>query len=523
MLQRILNIVAWLGTALVVAGAAAIKFAPQYDRYARWMVWAGLVCVFLYPIGLALSGLNRRQSKYATITFTSVVIVLGILVAVNYLSNRRFKRWDLTTNLVNSLSEQSLKVVGDLKTPIKLVIVDVTEKLDQYRGRMSMYENASRQVSVEYFDPYKDPIRATKYALTNLPSLVVEYMGRTEKAAAIEERDITSAIIRAVNGQARKVYFVQGHGEPSPTGASNAGFSGVAGLLKGNNVTVETLVLTQHKDVPEDATVLVIAGPTTDLLDQEIEQIKAYLAKGGKLLAMLDPDVAERPQPTARLTALLAEWGVEVSNNVVIDASGRSNDPSLVVAFPPYPNHPITDGFQKSTIYPVARMAAPVAKAPEGKTVQPLVQTAPDAWAETDIAGLRAGKPPELNADKGDKAGPVTVATTVTAAVATPAPAKKDGEEPPTPPQTRIAVFGNARFATDTVAGNLGNADLFLNTVSWLSAQENLIAIRPREPHESRLEMTPNQSWVVGLFAVAIVPLLVFGAGVMSWARRRRS
>ena len=86
MVQRILNVIGWIGTALVVAAVGIRLFRPEWDRYAMYLAWAGLVCVLLYPIAQwrqIAKSLNRRQSKYATVAATSVIIVLGILVAVN--------------------------------------------------------------------------------------------------------------------------------------------------------------------------------------------------------------------------------------------------------------------------------------------------------------------------------------------------------------------------------------------------------------------------------------------------------
>jgi ABC-type uncharacterized transport system involved in gliding motility auxiliary subunit len=407
-----------------------------------------------------------------------------------------------------------------------MVVVDLAENLDRHRDRVSMYDNASNEVSVEFFDPNKDPIRAKAYELASLPTIAIEYMGRTEKVTTIEEREITSAIIRAVSGQARKMYFVQGHGERSATAADDGtSYKFVADLLKGDNITAEPLALTQHKDIPEDATVVAIAGPTADLLEEEVEQLKRYLDKGGKLMVLLEPVFGERAQPLTRLTGLLSEWGVEMGNDIVIDVSGRSNNPAFVVASPPYPSHSITERFGVSTIFPTARSVSPAAKLPDGKTVQPIVQTASEAWAETDIAGLEADRQPEPNTDKGDKQGPVTLAVAATANVATPPPAEKkeDGADPPTPPQTRIAVFGDADFASGNVANTLGNVDLFLNTVSWLTAQENLISIRPRERSDSRLNITPGQLDAVWYLSILVVPALVLAAGIFAWTRRRRS
>jgi ABC-type uncharacterized transport system involved in gliding motility auxiliary subunit len=526
MVARILNVISWIGVALVVAALAIFVTRPELGQYAKYMAWTGLVFVLLYPIVMwrEIAGqFRRRQSKYAALASASVIIVLGLLVAINYLSNRRSKRWDLTANSVHTLSEQSQKVVKGLKTPLKLILIDRTTAFDQYRDRLSQYDYASDNVSVEYLDAEKDPVRVKQYGIQSVPTIVIEHEGRTEKVTTVDEREITSAIIRAATGQQRKLYFVQGHGEKDPAGTDTAGYGGVGQLMKGDNIGVEPLLLTQHKDVPDDATLIAVVGPTTDPFDEEIEQLKRYLAKGGKLLLMLDPAIGERAQPLTKLTALAHEWGLDVGNDVILDVSGRTQNPSYVVGATPYPMHPITEGFRVNTVFPLARSVTPIMPAPEGKTVQPLVQTAQQAWAETDLAGLQAGKTePEMNPEKGDKPGPVGLAATVTTA-APPAPDPDKKDTPPATPQTRIAVFGDSDFASNAVGNSGGNADLFLNTVNWLMAQENLISIRPREPGDSRLSIEPFQITMVGWFSVLVLPAVVLGAGIFTWVRRRRS
>jgi ABC-type uncharacterized transport system involved in gliding motility auxiliary subunit len=528
-MKQALNIIGWLGTALVVAAVVLIVVGSEWSRYAIPLALTGLVCVLLYPIVYwreVAAQFRRRQSRYAAIAGTSVVVMLAILIAVNYLSNKRNKRWDLTANSVNSLSEQSLRVLGDLTSPLKLVVIDRGAQLEGHRPRMSMYDNASTQVSVEFLDAEGDPIRAKQYGITAVPTIVVEYMGREEKVTTVEERDITSAVIRAVTGTKRKMYFVQGHGEKDPKSSDRTGYAGIVQLLQGDNIEVEPLVLTQHKEIPADATVVAMVGPTTEPLDEELDQIRQYLEKGGKLLLMLDPAIGERAQSLPKLRALALNWGIEVGNDIVLDVSGRSNNPTFAVASPPYPSHPVTSDFGQSTVFPIARSVTPVSSAPQGKTVQKMVETSPNAWAEVDLAGLQAGKQePEMNAENGDRPGPVGIAATATAAVEKPAEEKKaDSKEPAAdPPQTRIAVFGDSDFASNAVGNSVGNADLFLNTVSWLTAQENLIAIRPRESSDSRLNITPQGINLIRWFSLLLLPGAVIATGIYTWSRRRRS
>jgi ABC-type uncharacterized transport system involved in gliding motility auxiliary subunit len=542
-MKRFFDVLGWIGVALVVA-AFALRFGPlrrlvtstdpSPDQIGSWLAMAGLACVLIYTASQwreIRASFQRRQTRYGALAGVSVVVVLLILVAANYLSSRRNKRWDLTENQVNSLSEQTEKVLSGLDAPMKFTLFDQNVNFDRHRERLSQYDYASDQVSIEYVDGDRDPARAKQHEIQSYPTLVVEYKGKTEKVTTIGEREITGAVIRAVTGEQRKLYFVQGHGEKDPAGNDGSGYAGLAGLLKGDNIVVEPLVLTQHKDVPQDATVVAVVGPTADFLDMEIEALRRYLDRGGRLLLMLDPAIGDRDQPLTKLVGLAKEWGVDVGSDVVLDLSGRSTSATFAVAAPPYPSHPITTGFRVSTVFPLVRSVTPAANPPTGKTIDRLIETAPAAWAETDVKQLRAGAEPTLNTEAGDKQGPVAMAVTVT----TPAPESADADkadankadaaknEPPKPPQTRIAVIGDSDFGSNAYAGNVGNADFFMNTVNWLTAQENLIAIRPREPGDSRLTITPQQMNMVWWFSVLLMPAAIVLAGIYAWTRRRKA
>ena len=109
MVNRILSLVGWLGFALVLV-SVAIRFGyPAKDQYAYYAAWAGLICVLAYTLGQwrEIAGVfGRRQARYGALMGVSVAVVLGILVAINYIGARQNKRWDLTANKAFSLSDQ---------------------------------------------------------------------------------------------------------------------------------------------------------------------------------------------------------------------------------------------------------------------------------------------------------------------------------------------------------------------------------------------------------------------------------
>lgn len=528
MVKRIFNILGWLGTVLVLAAVGVRFFRPELQQVWNGLALAGLACVVLYlasqwrEIGLVFGG---RSARYGALSAASVLAVLAILIAVNYIGARQNKRWDLTAAGQFSLSDQTRKLLAGLKEPVTLRVFDRNDGFGRFRDRLDSYTYASPQVKVEYVDVDKSPAQARQFEIQQYGTVIVEHKGRKERVTTDTEQDITNAIIKAVEGQQKKVYFVQGHGEKDPSSADErTGYNTINTSLGRDNFGVEKVVLAQTGSVPADASVLVIAGPTSDYLQPEVDAIKKYLEGGGKLLMLLDPP--EGPtQPTPNLVALAKEWGVEVGDNVVVDVSGMGQllgaGPSMPVAAN-YPMHPITETFNVITAYPLARSVTPAAGGE--RTAQPFVETSSQSWAESDLAALGAGGQVAMDEATGDKRGPITIgaATSVDAPDQGTTPESKpaEGETPPKK-QTRVAVIGDSDFAANGYLGVSGNRDLFLNTVNWLAQQENLIAIRPREAEDRRVTLTAERQRFTFYTVVLGIPLLVIAAGVTTWWRRR--
>jgi ABC-type uncharacterized transport system involved in gliding motility auxiliary subunit len=537
--KKIFSILSWVGVALV-AGAVAVNLniipvkSPNADQYARYAAWAGLVLVLLYVASQwreIAAQFQKRNTRYGTIAGASVLIVLALVVFVNMTSQRYNKRWDLTSNKQYSLSDQSVKLLTSLKSPVKFIVFDKEDSFDRYRTRLSEYAYNSRQVQVDYVDPDKTPVKAREYKIEAYGTIVVEYMGRTERVTNNAEQELTNALIKVMNPQAKKVYFLAGHGEKDPAKSERDGYSTIADSLKRDNYQFDKLVLAQTNEIPKDTTVLIIAGPRTDLLEQEVPLINEYLtSRTGKLLVLMDPpDDFKQPQQMPRLAGLLKEWGINATQSVVVDVSGRTSVATVPVAAPPYPTHAITNDFGLVTMFPMVRAMLPET-APQKRSGQSFLQTAARSWAETDFKELATGEGSSIKAetDKGDITGPVSIGV-ATEVASTETPSKPLGDVGKTDkpddnapkPETRVAAIGDSDFAANNYLGIEGNRDLFMNTVNWLAQQESLISIRPREPSDSRLTLTANIRSALFLMSIFVIPALVLGAGVFTWWRRR--
>jgi len=532
---RVANVLGWLGTAAVAVSLVlrVQTVRPGWAQYSTWAAYAGLVLILLYVVANwreVAQAFGRRQTRLGAIAAASIVLVLGILAALNYLSYRRNHRWDLTANKEFSLSDQTRQILQKLDAPVKAVVFDRQERFDEFRDRLNEYEYVSdRQLTVEYVDPDKDPVRASQAQLQSYGTVVLNYKGRTERVVGTDEQQLTNALIKVLSGEERVIYFLQGHGERDTVSSEREGYSAIVQALESENYKIETLPLAQSPEVPANAAVLVIAGPGTDLLQAEADAVGKYLDRGGKLLVLLDPPDKTSQAPFTALGSLLMQWDLEVGKDVVVDTSGVGQLLGMNEATPVavrYPSHPIVSRFRVLTAYPFARSVRPAAAESGGRSAQTFIESSPQSWAETNLADLFAEKPVKFDEGQ-DTQGPVSLAAAVSAAAPTapepPAPAEGEKPADETPkPETRVAAIGDSDFAANGYLGIQGNRDLFMNTVNWLAQQENLISIRPRDPEDQRLTLTGAQQTFVVWGPIVVLPLAIAAVGWTILRRRRQ-
>jgi ABC-type uncharacterized transport system involved in gliding motility auxiliary subunit len=165
-----------------------------------------------------------RQARYGTLAGVSILVVLAILVAINYIGAKQNKRWDLTANKQFSLSDQSRNVLTKLDSPLQIRVFAQEPEFGRYRDRLKEYEYASKKISTEYVDPDKKPVVAKQNQIQQYGTIVFDYKGRTERVVSDNEQELTNGIIKVVSGQQKKVYFTLGHGERDATSSDRDGY-----------------------------------------------------------------------------------------------------------------------------------------------------------------------------------------------------------------------------------------------------------------------------------------------------------
>ncbi len=458
--------------------------------------------------------MRARTLAGGTNTVISIVLLIGVLGAANYLASRHYWRTDLTANQAFTLSEQTKRVLTHLDRDVK--ILSFFRAGDPAANRMkdlvTMYDDLSPRLSYEVIDPDRQPGRASQYPGLEYGITVVDAGDRTERLDRPEEEPLTNAIIQATRDDKKTIAFLTGHGERDPLATDDEGYSNLRARLvrEGYEITIPNLAA--ETAVPEEVRVLVIAGARKELLPNEEAAVAAFLAAGGSLFVLADP------APNAGHAALLRPYGIEMGNDLILDVSGVGRlfgaDEFLPMGLQ-YKNHPLSAGFDLTTVYPHARSVQAAAEVPAGATVTEIVMTAPASWAES-APGTR---PYELGAD--DRQGPICVLAAGSRPVGGGAAATPGDSAAAAERTTRIVAAGDSDFCANGFSQFGGNLDLALNAVSWLAEEEDLIAIRPKDREDRRVNLTQGQAMTVRSVLLLIMPLAVVGAGIGVWWRRR--
>ncbi len=439
-----------------------------------------------------------RQTRFTAYTGLYVAIFVAVLVVVNVLADRNNKSFDTTANKKYSLSDQTEKVVKGLKSEMRAIYFDRTSRFETARGLLDRYSNISSNFKIDYVDPDKDPAKAKAFGARAYGTLILDNGTRREEAKAVTEQEITGAMVRLQQAGEQMVCALDGHGERSFEGMDPSSFGAAKQALERNNYKTQTVKVLEKAEIPANCTILLSAGARRDYNDEAVNAIKAFVEKGGDAMFLLTPAIKggrEEVDENAKLAALLGTWNVGVANNLLIDASGQA-----VVVGEDFSQHPI--------VRDMGRLPAllPLARSLEAKAgAEKLISSSPDAYSTKtlDVMKLQAG-PPAKDAD-----GPFTVAVATT--VGGGGDIKKQG---------RVVVVGSVDWAGAAMLGRYGNRDLFLNMMNWMSADEDLISIRPKEPEDRRLTVKPTQFWV--LYVTSFLPALgVLAAGIMVWLKRR--
>lgn len=519
-----------LGLLILLAAFIAYLVSNVWEK---WIVGLAIAGGLLVIIGTAanyrqiLSSLGKRSTKYAANYVISLILVIAVVVGLNYLGQRHTKRFDMTGGGQYTLAPQTTQVLGKLANDVEIKAFFPGGDHEPLRELLVEYRTISRHIRYEFIDPDKQPDVAKQYNVTAYGSFQDPFTGRQlkfgtlilkrgnreekieKRSEEVQEQDLTNAIIKVGRSDVKKIYFIEGHSEKDLSDTDRQGYSEAKKALESQGYVVETANIASAGKVPDDAKVLVIAGATTEPFPQEMQFINDFLSKkSGGLFLLLDP------HPSPSFDSFLKPWGVKVDNNLVLDVSGAGRlmgtGPSIPLVMN-YESHPITDRFKAMTFFPFTRSIQPDSPVPAGLTVDTLFKSNENSWGETNLGTREASYDPTK-----DLKGPIPLAVAVTKEI-------KPSSDAGPAVKSRIVVTGTSNFPINAYFPAQGNGNLFLNIVSWLAQDEDLISIRPKPPEDRRILLSQTQLATLRLITLFILPGIALVAGVVVvWNRRRR-
>jgi len=475
---------------------------------------------------MAPAWLKARQTQFTAYASVYILVVLAVLAAVNFLANRYDKSYDSTGNKQFSLSDQTIKVVKGLKSDVQLTYFGAQSEFRNARDTLDRYSTLSPKLHVTYIDPERKPQVAKAAGFRTDSTVIVDSGTRREGAKSLSEEELTGALIRSLKSEERTVCVLSAAGERSIDDTDAGGYSLFKQLLERDNYKVRTETLrpaatSENKplaigqapaatslEVPKSCTVLIVAGPKNDYPAPIVNALKTFVESGGRVLFLLDTPLrlgdSEPPSENEDLLKLLGDWGVTANKDLALDLSGVGQLFRLGPEVPfivGYESHPITQPLTRvPTAYPLSRSLD--TQSVSKTSLSKLVTTTEASVATTTISARGAVDP-----SKGKK-GPLTLAVAGTLSSS---------------PQGRFVVLGTSHAAQNSIAGSrsLGNRDLMVNIVNWLSSDEELISIRPKTPEDRPLNMTSGRLNATFWLGVVVFPLSVVGFGLITWWRRR--
>jgi ABC-type uncharacterized transport system involved in gliding motility auxiliary subunit len=499
--QEMLRTAGSIGAVMILAGYIRYFRQEVMTTLNKSLIIGGVVLLLgalVLNFRVILAYFSRRSSRLGTNTGALVLSVLAILGLVNFLGYRHPKRFDLTSEKLYTLSDQTRQIVGGIDKDVR-VIRFAKASDPALKDLMAEYSAMNHHIYYDQVDPQEKPEIAKQYAIDR-EGVIVTSGTRTEHLESTEEVDVTSAILKVTRDSVKTACFIEGHGEKSLTGGESDGYGAVDGELKKENYQTRTVNLVSANDVPPDCSVLVLAGPAKPLFPQEAAMIGKYLDGGGKALLLVDPNT------DPKLDDVFHAWNIALGDNIVIDASGAGRMFGTGAAVPlvvDYGASPITRNFERTmTFFPLARTVSIADKSKTEVESVELLMTSAASFATRTVVGKEVRFDPAK-----DTRGPVSLGVA--------AEHKSGGKD------ARLVVIGNSEFAANQWVNLQRNGDLFFNTINWLAQDEDLISIRPKTTANRRINLTEAQQRGLWLFSLFFLPGMVFLSGFYIWWKRR--
>jgi ABC-type uncharacterized transport system involved in gliding motility auxiliary subunit len=502
----------------IVTGALFIALIIARTAFAEQLWLSVVVGVLLVgALGTLLKqnqkSLQSRATAYGLNSAITIVLVIAILGVLNFLAVRYPAKMDLTKNKINTLNDQTVKIVKNLSQPVHATLYTKAAQKEQIRPLLENYKNLNPKFEVEYVDIDKEISRAKAAGIRKLNTLQVTMGTKENKIDDVTEEKLTTTLMKMLKDHSQRLCVITGHGEKNFSGTDQDGYAQVKKALDDQSFETKELNLLQDPEASKDGKIpttcdaIAVIGPTKSFLEAEVKTIKAYLAEGGRGVFAIDVNVKGGTELAPEMIALLEGWNIHFENGLIVDPiSQRLNlDASVALVIDFSKTSPITREAHEQCLFPFSRPIT-TTTATAGINANYLARTTQTSFLVTDFKQLSSG------AVKPTKAQQMVVAAT--------AEGKTPGSTAARP--SRIVAFGSSAFASNYFTRYGGNLDLMVNSVSWLLESENLISIRAKDEAPGKINLSQRSGILIFWLTVVLIPLGIATGGIVVWVIRRR-
>lgn len=451
-----------------------------------------------------------KTASVATYRINSLIMLLLLLILAGLLawaSTRYPLIFDWTRTGRHTLADASISVLERMDGPV--TVTSYAREQSDLRNAIGKFIDKFQRVKPDlefrFQNPDTVPDEVRDLGISINGELVLQYQGRTAHIREADEGAFINTLMSLSRGKQTWVAFIEGHGERNPLGKANHDLGEWGKHLVNRGYQIHALNLAEINAIPDNTSVVVLAGPSVALLNGETAMLLQYLQQGGNLLWLLDPDEIAMTQTIADYLHLLVPQGT------VIDVAGQVigiNDPTItMVTTSLYGQHAALEGFSFTTLFPRATALATTAN--NTWTATPLLNTGDHTWLEADPVDENS----QFDKDK-DRLGPLTIGLALER--------KIDGNGVEAK-QQKIIVVADGDFLSNRYLGNSGNLDLGVRFINWLADDEDLIDIPARIATDTQLTASPLIIGGIGIFFLLVMPVLLILTGLTIWWRRKRS
>lgn len=450
---------------------------------------------------MKMSLAKRRNFRLQHILF--VVLLLGFVGLLAWLSTQYSYRSDWTAGARNSLSDATIKLLKEMPDPItiRVYLQDDPAAHEGVTDLLKRYKNHDKNFNYRIVNPDLEIDLAKADKITRYGQTLVKYGKRHEIIEGLNEQSLTNALVRLNRSEKPLAIFITGHGERDAQSDANTGYNTLASKLLEKGFDARSLNLLDH-DIPKKTRVLVIAAPSHKLLPGEVAKIQQYIKSGGNLLWLHDPGELHGLEPLTKQLGVEFPKGVVVDTNPTLRQTLRIQHPAVIPVLTYFP-HKITEGLKYNTLFAIASPVKAVKDS--GWEAKHLFNSLPGSWIESKGFTMDVAFDP----DQGDVEGPVDLAYALERK-----PEKSDRQQ-------RVVVVGDSDFLANSYVGAGANLMLAMNMFNWLSQDDQLIAIDPKKAPDTKLVLQNNEILFISLLFLVVIPVTLLGSGIFIWYRRR--